>query len=102
MSTVFGIIERHQGEIAVESRLGVGTTFIICLPSAEGNQRAGDSREAEALSCSQRVLVVDDDPSGLQLISTYLATDGHSFKTSTDGQKGLEGFRAGQFDLVVV
>ena len=102
LSTVFGIIERHQGEIAVESRLGVGTTFIIRLPSVEGNQIASGSQEEEPLSPSQRVLVVDDDPAVLQLISTYLTTDGHFFETATDGQRGLEGFRAGRFDLVVV
>ncbi len=32
LSTAYGIVRRHRGQIAVESKLGVGTTFIITLP----------------------------------------------------------------------
>ncbi|WP_291728471.1 sensor histidine kinase [Bernardetia sp.] len=32
MSITYGIIEKHQGKITVESKLGEGTTFEICLP----------------------------------------------------------------------
>jgi len=32
LSTVYGIVERHQGTISVESHVGKGTTFIIELP----------------------------------------------------------------------
>ena len=48
-----------------------------------------------------RVLVVDDEPVGLQLVTTYLSVDGHTFETATDGREGLEKFRVGTFDLVV-
>lgn len=32
LSIIYGIIQKHNGNIAVESELGVGTTFIIRLP----------------------------------------------------------------------
>ena len=32
LSVVFGIVERHNGEIAVESTMGKGTVFTITLP----------------------------------------------------------------------
>jgi signal transduction histidine kinase len=32
LSTAYGIIERHQGAIDVESKKGAGTTFTITLP----------------------------------------------------------------------
>ena len=32
LSVVYGIIERHNGTISVESKPGIGTTFIITLP----------------------------------------------------------------------
>jgi two-component system, NtrC family, sensor kinase len=32
LSVVYGIIERHSGTISVESKPGIGTTFIITLP----------------------------------------------------------------------
>jgi signal transduction histidine kinase len=33
LSIAFGIIQQHDGEIQVESQLGVGTTFVISLPN---------------------------------------------------------------------
>jgi two-component system NtrC family sensor kinase len=32
LSIVHGIIERHGGEIRVETQLGAGTTFVVELP----------------------------------------------------------------------
>ncbi|MEI6667838.1 MAG: ATP-binding protein [Acidobacteriota bacterium] len=34
LSVVYGIIERHHGTIAIDSVMGVGTTFTIVLPTA--------------------------------------------------------------------
>jgi signal transduction histidine kinase len=34
LSTVYGIIERHNGKVSVESRPGDGTTFMLALPVA--------------------------------------------------------------------
>jgi two-component system NtrC family sensor kinase len=36
LSVSYGIIERHGGEIEVESNAGTGTTFTIILPIQEG------------------------------------------------------------------
>jgi two-component system, NtrC family, sensor kinase len=33
LSTVYGIIQNHQGSVRVESRLGKGTTFVLRLPA---------------------------------------------------------------------
>ena len=36
LSVVYGIVQRHEGRIEVESRPGHGTTFIITLPRRQG------------------------------------------------------------------
>jgi two-component system NtrC family sensor kinase len=41
LSVVYGIVERHQGKVAVESVLGKGTRFTIRLPAAGTGERAG-------------------------------------------------------------
>jgi signal transduction histidine kinase len=38
----YGIIERHQGKIDVETDLGKGSTFIITLPVIVGEEAAVD------------------------------------------------------------
>ncbi len=42
LSIVYGIIEKHQGTISVESEPGVGTRFIICLPLATPLKKVRD------------------------------------------------------------
>ncbi|MBM4168484.1 MAG: HAMP domain-containing protein [Ignavibacteria bacterium] len=45
LAVVFGIVERHRGTIAVESNIGVGTTFTMTLPI----QTETDSHAAQSL-----------------------------------------------------
>ncbi|MFQ5897234.1 MAG: ATP-binding protein [Candidatus Methylomirabilia bacterium] len=101
LSMVYGIIQRHQGTIDIESEPGKGTTFIIRLP-VQTEQVAGDAKpEARAPSRRLRVLVVDDEPLVCRVMTDYLTSDGHTVETATNGREALEKFRAGQFDLVV-
>ncbi|HKP04985.1 MAG TPA: ATP-binding protein [Chthoniobacterales bacterium] len=104
LSMVYGIIDRHRGKLEVESAPGRGTTFIIRLPLAstaaleEEQERPGRARSKSALN----VLLVDDEPRVLEVVSSYLRCDGHSVSTAASGREGLEKFRRNQFDLVVL
>ena len=42
----YGIIERHQGRIDVETELGKGSTFIIVLPITAREEMAGEETKA--------------------------------------------------------
>jgi PAS domain S-box-containing protein len=44
LSTVYGIVERHQGTISVESHVGKGTTFFIELPVFGQNPERKNNR----------------------------------------------------------
>jgi CheY-like chemotaxis protein len=48
-----------------------------------------------------RILVVDDEPNVRGVISAHLHDEGHIVATAEDGQRGLERFMAGQWDLVL-
>jgi signal transduction histidine kinase len=41
LAITHGIIEQHQGTLNVESKLGEGATFIICLPIERGESHGG-------------------------------------------------------------
>ena len=103
LSMVYGIVERHRGKLEIESAAGQGTTFIIRLPLAENSPASGPTIAAEAKPKSAlKVLIVDDEPSVLEVVSSYLRCDGHAVATATSGREALEKFRRNRFDLVVL
>jgi len=103
LSMVYGIIERHRGQLEIESAAGQGTTFIIRLPLAQempvarinGND---DARSSSALN----VLVVDDEARSREVLTAYLRTDDHLVATASNGREALQKFRLCPFDLVVM
>jgi signal transduction histidine kinase len=103
LSMVYGIVERHRGKLEIESAAGQGTTFIIRLPLAENSTASVPTIAGEARSKSVlKVLIVDDEPSVLEVVSAYLRCDGHAVATAASGREALEKFRRNRFDLVVL
>jgi signal transduction histidine kinase len=103
LSMVHGIVERHRGKLEIESAAGQGTTFIIRIPLAESSSLPAAAIAAQAkLTSSLKVLVVDDEPSVLEVVSAYLRCDGHVVATAASGREALEKFRRNHFDLIVL
>jgi signal transduction histidine kinase/CheY-like chemotaxis protein len=102
LSMVYGIVERHRGKLEIESAAGHGTTFIIRLPLEDSSPlTVAISAQAKPTS-SLRVLIVDDEPNVLEVVSAYLRCDGHVVATAASGREALEKFRRNKFDLVVL
>jgi len=101
LAMAYGILERHQGALRVDSQAGKGTTMTIRLPIAE--EPAGPEPVTESTPHSRplSVLVVDDDPSVRQILAEYLSVDGHIFQMAGTGREGLEKFRMDWFDIVI-
>jgi len=49
----------------------------------------------------KRILVVEDEVVAALSIRTVLAADGHMIEIAEDGEKGLDMFQAGEYDLVI-
>ncbi len=101
LAMVYGIIRRHQGTLSMESEPGRGTTVIIRLPVHLGQGARARTHEAKTSSRRWHLLVVDDEPAVREVVTEYLAADGHHVETATNGREGLEKFLAGRFDVVV-
>jgi len=101
LSIVYGIIQRHEGTIEVESELGKGTTFIIRLPRATEKQDKDKVKTKKGTLYPLHILVADDEKSILNLLASYLTADGHTFELANNGREGLEKFKSGNFDLVI-
>jgi DNA-binding response OmpR family regulator len=51
---------------------------------------------------SERILVIEDDPSILRGLQLNLTMEGYSVRSASDGETGLQLARAERFDLLVV
>jgi PAS domain S-box-containing protein len=101
LPTVFRIVERHRGTIAVRSKVGAGSTFTIRLPiSAETAPPPAPPARAEH-GPTQRVLVVDDDPRIADMVRQMLELDHHDVATAGSAEEALRRLEADRFDLVI-
>ena len=100
LAVSYGIIERHEGSITVESRLGVGTTFHIDLPVAESREKPVVESPAAEQTQSLSVLVVDDEEFVRETLAEMLADLDHKVVTAVGGRDALEKVNNDDFDLV--
>jgi CheY-like chemotaxis protein len=96
LATVYGIVRQHLGWIHVESRPGVGTAFHVHFPALVGGP--SDSSTPKVVSAafdpsvnagSETLLVVEDDPSVLQLTVKVLDEAGYRVLTAASGVEAL-------------
>ena len=95
LAMVYGIAQRHNAEIEIESAVGEGTTVRLTFPVAAPDQTgAGQDIDAGPVLTRLRVLVVDDDPLLIKALRDALETDGHLVTTANGGKEGIDTFHA--------
>jgi signal transduction histidine kinase len=94
----------HGGSlVAASDGLGTGSTFTMSLP------RAVDERPSVLETCAapyageqRRILVVDDNADGAELLVSVLGMTGHEVKSASDGAHALETAEGMGPDLVIL
>jgi signal transduction histidine kinase/CheY-like chemotaxis protein len=93
LAMVYGIVRNHGGRIELKSEVGKGTAFTIYLPRGEnGSKRveeADQGGQTPKKVKSASILVVDDDPNLLPVISEYLEHEGCKVFASADGRQAI-------------
>jgi two-component system, cell cycle sensor histidine kinase and response regulator CckA len=86
-----GIIRQASGIIDVRTEVGAGTSFDIYLPIQEGASLESHMAVAvESTAGNEVILVVEDEPMILRLITHTLEKVGYQVLTATDGIDALD------------
>jgi len=95
LAMVYGMVQRHEGNIEIESAVGRGTCIRLTLPIRASTSPSAVGPVAKTDSTrSLRILCIDDDESLRQLLQDCLTHFNHQVVTASDGKEGIEIFRA--------
>jgi CheY-like chemotaxis protein len=103
LAEVTEIIERHGGSMSIESEPGRGTVVRLRLhasrfqiiPPSDGGVAPVHPEQAS------RILLVDDDPRLLTVLSDTLESYGHSVTTAAKGEEAVQMFDPTLHDVVI-
>jgi CheY-like chemotaxis protein len=107
LSIAHSIIKRHEGHIAVESEMGVGTTFHVYLPAIDEKAMSAE-RESELTGPgSGRLLIMDDEEALLEVAGEVLAHLGYETAFARNGLEAVEKYKKSMengrpFDAVIL
>lgn len=103
LSVVHGIVKNHDGVIWVESEKEIGTTFTIVFPLVDVSPAIEEKIEDVIPKGKERILLVDDEPAIVNLVSQILEGLGYEVSTSVSSMGALEMVRSSieDFDLVI-
>jgi CheY-like chemotaxis protein len=107
LAMVYGMVQRHGGDLQIESEPGKGTTMRLAFPAAAAAMAATTrAPELQAVTRRLRILIVDDDPIITESLRDSLHGDGHFVTTADGGRAGIDAFNAAEergvpFDIVI-
>ncbi|MET0280401.1 MAG: ATP-binding protein [Steroidobacteraceae bacterium] len=93
LAMVYGVMQRHGGEIDIRSAPGAGTTIQLSFAVAEASAQSAVETQPPTPT-GLTILLVDDDPILLRSLRETLEIDGHTILTANGGQLGIDAFRA--------
>jgi CheY-like chemotaxis protein len=113
LSGAYSIVDRHGGEITVQSEPAKGAVFIVWLPlvaEAAGPVPAAGRPTSTVTAAppapksapGARILVVDDSEEVREVLRELLSRHGYTVVTCPDGESGLVELESRAFDVAMV
>jgi signal transduction histidine kinase/ActR/RegA family two-component response regulator len=106
LAMVYGVLQRHEGRIEIESEPGLGTTIRLIFPVRQSlpADHLADADQPRPAPC--RILCLDDEAPLRELLNDILKRDGHEVAVADGATTGLDLFHAAgnegrTFDVVI-
>jgi PAS domain S-box-containing protein len=90
LSVVYGIVKQTGGSIDVKSEPGMGTEFIVRFPLSDQARRRSVYHTPRMAEGSEKILIADDEPEMLRLLSIGLTDLGYSVVCARNGVEAVE------------
>ena len=105
LATVYGAVKQNGGHVVLDSHPGLGTTVTIYLPRYLGAEpiRGATAATREPERGHETVLVVEDEPSVLDMITAMLEQQGYTVMATTSPNEAIRLVRenADRIDLLL-
>jgi signal transduction histidine kinase/ActR/RegA family two-component response regulator len=105
------LVELMNGSISVKSVVGEGSEFIITLPLQETNSpqaivvektKPALPKPAHKKDSEPKILLVEDNPSNIIVISAFLEQFGYKFHIANNGQEAIDQARRHDYAAIIM
>lgn len=106
LSTVYGIVQSHDGAIFCDSVIGNGTRFDIYLPADQYHTLPVSDEKSDEIVLNENnstILIVDDEEAILDATGEILTEYGYTVLRAQSGESALEVYKTHEkIDLVIL
>jgi CheY-like chemotaxis protein len=107
LSITKNLVEMMGGTISVESELGVGSKFIVCIKELEISSMAHNGKESDLELANivfeeSRILLVEDIESNRKVVTGFLEKFNFTIVQAENGKIALDVLEKNSFDLILM
>jgi signal transduction histidine kinase/ActR/RegA family two-component response regulator len=91
LASVYSIVKRHGGTVAVASSVGVGSSFTIYIPASPDRLPDAEvTKKIAGAAAGGRILIMDDEDFIREIVNEILRYLGYSVEVCADGNEAVE------------